>query len=171
VKRQKRQTSNKEDHGPISSGNLEKACVFVSHDLSLAELEVVLNKEKFSKELFQFTKDVHYHMKWLTADRRQKILTDQYLNLASFPGHDIDNDLFFSNEFWYEKDGIRAYFEKFNIKWSTEYVEVGLGRLFNTKPCFHLQMLDHYVMPPYGEFCKTWQAASKAWREDCSLDR
>jgi hypothetical protein len=171
-KRQKRQTSNEGHHGPISSGNLEKMCGFVSHDLSESELEAVLNKAKCSPELFQFTKDLHYHMKWNIAYKRQKILTDQYLEVAICPGHASSNLWFFSNEFWYEQDEDAnvSYFDKFEIKWSTEYVEVGLGRLFNTRHSFHLQMLKDYEMEQWGNH-PAWHKATKAWRTDCSLDR
>jgi len=146
-------------------------CELVSEDLSVAELEAALDKERCSTELIQLTTDVHFHMKWITAGRRQKILTEQYVNLASFPGYDSDEVLFFSSDFWYESDDIREYFDQFNIKWKTDYVEVGMGRLFNTKLCFHLQALDDYDMPLYAENCKAWQGATKAWRRDCSLDR
>ncbi len=132
----------------------------------------VLNKEKCSPELFEFGKDLHYHMKWNVAEKRQRILTDQYLEVATFPGHASSNTIFFSNEFWYEQDEgeVASYFDKFGIKWSTEFVEVGLGRLFNTRHCFHLQMLTDYEMQPWGNH-PAWHAATKAWRTDCCLDR
>jgi hypothetical protein len=155
----------------MSSENIEKMCELVSKELWESELEAaVKTDDKCPPELFELTKDLQYHMNWHTAERRQRILTEQFIHLAAFPGHHTNNDLFFSNEFWYDKVEISEYFEEFETKWSTKHVEVVLNPLFGTKPCFHLQMMNHYEMPPFSENWE-WRAATKAWRDDCSLDR
>jgi hypothetical protein len=154
----------------MSSENIEKMCELVSQELWESELDAAIKTDKCPPELLQITKDLKFHMRCHTAGRRQRILTEQFLGLAAFPGYETNNVLFSANEFWYDKEEITEYFEEFDVKWSTEHVEVVLSPLFDTKPCFHLQMKKSYEMPPFGEDDK-WRAATKAWRDECSLDR
>jgi hypothetical protein len=168
----KRQKNHKSVEGchAIPPGNIKKMCSFVSCEFSPEGLAVALKAEKCSTELVELTNEVQHHMKVNIAERRQRILTDQYMQRAAFPGFATSEDLFFSSEFWCDKPTRRMYFDRYQITWSTEHVQVVLCPLFGTKQCFHLQMVKDYKMPLY-EDPADWSAATKEWREHCSLDR
>ena len=98
----------------------------------------------------QLSKDMIHHMQISFATMRQPILTRQYMALAAFPGFYTSKSLFYAHEFWYRDEPLRPYFEKFNLVMSTDFAQVVLAPLFGVHACFHLQMLDAYVMPSSG---------------------
>jgi hypothetical protein len=115
-KRQKPQTSVEGRHA-IPPGNIKKMCSFVSCEFSPEGLAVSLKAEKCSTELVELTNEVQHHMKVNIAEQRQRILTDQYMQRAAFPGFATSEDLFFSSEFWYDKPTRMMYFDKYQITW------------------------------------------------------
>ncbi len=111
--------------------------------------------------------DIQHNMMVTHASVRQPILTRQYMALASFPGFQTTNDLFYGHELWYQEELLRPYFDKFNLVLSTDYVQVVIAPLFGLHACFHLQMLMDYMMPSYDQGLLR---ESKMWEETCSLD-
>ncbi len=145
-----------------------------SADCSPSELARTIKEGKLSAkfvgvDLTTLAHELHHEMKVSTAARRKTVLTDQYLHLAAFPGHFSHNSLFFSNELWFSDSLLRAYFVDFNVKWHTPLAQVVMSPLFGLGQCFHLQMTKDYDMPYLGD--AAWIEASKAWSENCCLDR
>ncbi len=163
---------------PVSGKSRRKMLATVttilSADCSPSELVRTIKEGKLSAKFVDvdFTTlahELHHEMKVSTAARRQTVLTDQYLQLAAFPGHFRHNSLFFANELWFSDSLLRAYFVDFNVKWHTPVAQVVMSPLFGLKQCFHLQMMKDYDMPYQGD--AAWLAASKAWRENCQRSR
>jgi hypothetical protein len=153
---------------------LATVTTILSADCSPSELARTIKEGKLSTkfvdiDLTTLAHELHHEMKVSTAARRQHVLTDQYLQLAAFPGYFSHNSLFFSNEFWFSDAHLRAYFVDFNVKWHTPLAQVVMSPLFGLKQCFHLQMTKDYDMPYLGD--AAWIEASKAWSENCCLDR
>jgi hypothetical protein len=111
--------------------------------------------------------NLHHYMAVSYATMRQPVLTRQYMALAEFPGVHTSPSLFFGHEFWFREDPLRLYFDRFNLAWSTEHVQVVLAPLFGVHACFHLQMLHDYEMPASGG---DLVRESTSWATHCSLD-
>jgi hypothetical protein len=149
------------------SVEVEKICQIVGSNASVMQAVASMAKAQMSIEMQQFGTDMTVHMAGAYAALRQPILTRQYLGLVEFPGVATSKSLFYAHEFWYGEQHLRPYFSKFDVLLSTDRVQVVLAPLFHVHACFHLQMLQDYVMPLSGD---EWLQASTEWASKCCLD-